>query len=425
MRLLSILILSILFGSELYAQTFSDKFHDKTMRFDYYHCGDSETEEFFYDKIVEEPYWGGSKVSLIDEAEYGNHIFKVIDKASGKVLYSRGYCSLFNEWQHTDEATSCRKGYKEAIVFPFPKEDVILEIYTRNFANGEFVKKFSKDIEPDSFQISPHKVKAKSFDVEINGEVSKSIDLVLLSEGYATDKKERFLADAERFAEAMWSFSPFKEMRHKFNIRAVWCGDGYENGVSIPKDDFWVNTPLGAKFYTFDSERYQMVDDLQVVRDYAANAPYDFIYILSNSDKYGGGGIYNFYGISSANHESLSSEVYVHEFGHLFMGLADEYDGNSAEMYNQKVEPWEENITSLVDFDRKEWSKMVKDGVAIPTEVCASNEDVIGVYEGAGYVTKGLYRPWMDCIMKSLKETDGFCPVCQAALKRQIEFLTK
>ena len=421
-----IFIFSLLFliGGVANAQTFSDVFHDKSMRFDYYHCGDSTSEAFFYEKIVEEPYWGGSKVNLVDEAGYGNHLFKVIDKESGDLLYSRGYCSLFNEWQHTEEANTSRKGYKESLVFPYPKNDVVLEIYTRNFANGEFVKQFSKDIDPEYFQIIPHRAKGEVFDIEVNGDAATSIDIVVLSEGYTTDKKDKFVKDVERFAESLWAYSPFKEERKRFNVRAVWCGDGFGDGISIPKDDVWVNTPLNAKFYTFDSERYQMVDDLQVVRDYAANAPYDYIYILSNSTKYGGGGIYNFYGISSANHESLTAEVYVHEFGHLFMGLADEYEGDSEEMYNLEVEPWEENITTLVDFKSKNWSRMIGHKVEIPTEICDANKDVVGVYEGAGYVKKGAYRPWLECIMRSLNGT-VFCPVCQDALKRHIDFLAK
>ena len=424
MKQISFFFLFLLLGGYVSAQTFSDSFADKSMRFDYYHCGNDQSESFFFEKIIEEPYWGGSRISLIDEAEYGNHIFKIVDKESGVVLYSRGYCSLFNEWQHTEEATTCDKGYKESLVFPYPKSDVVLEIYTRNFANGEFVKKFSKDIDPEDYQIIPHKTKGEVFDIEVNGDVATSIDIVILSEGYATDKKDKFIADADKFAKALWKYSPFKEERKRFNVRAVWCGDGYDDGISIPKDDVWRNTPLGAKFYTFDSERYQMVDNFQVVRDYAANAPYDYIYILSNSTKYGGGGIYNFYGISSANHESLTSEVYVHEFGHLFMGLADEYEGNSSEMYNLEVEPWEENITTLVDFDKKDWSRMVDSKSSIPTKVWAENEGVVGVYEGAGYVTKGVYRPWLECLMRSLDKR-VFCPVCQSALQKQINYLTK
>lgn len=419
MKIIVVFLLFIFNVSTLYSKSFSDRFIDKTMRFDYYHCGNSEQEYFFFDKIVKEPYWAGSKVSLIDEKEYGNHFFVIKDKDSDEVIYSRGYGSLFNEWQYTSEARECDKGYKESIIFPFPKEDVILEIYTRNSATGKFEKKFSKDINPLSYQILSHQSKGMVFDIEINGEISKTIDLVLLSEGYRTDEKDKFIADSKKFAESLWAYSPFKEERKNFNVRAVWCGDGFGSGVSVPKDDLWVNTPLGAKFYTFDSERYQMVDDLQIVRDYAANAPYDYIYILTNSEKYGGGGIYNFYGISSVNHESLTAEVYVHEFGHLFVGLADEYDGNSEAMHNSKIEPWEENITSLVNLEQKDWSKMIADGVKVPTEVSVENENVVGVYEGAAYVKKGLYRPWINCIMRSLKDTK-FCPVCQNALKKQI-----
>lgn len=426
MKKLFFLISALLFVLTSYAQSFEDNFYDKTMRFDYFHCGNNKSEEFYFKEIKEEPFWGGTRVNLIDKTEYGNLFFKIIDKKRGELIYSNGFNSLFNEWQHTKEALKSNKGYNESLIFPYPKNDIIIEIYSRNFNTTKFEKKFELEITSNHYQTIPHKKNdTEVIDIEINGETQNTIDIVLLSEGYSKKNKAKFINDAKIFRESLFSFSPFKDRRTKFNIRAVWCGDQYDDGVSIPKDSVWHKTPLGSKFYTFDSERYQMVNDFQIVRDYAANAPYDFIYILTNSEKYGGGGIYNFYGISSANHSTLTKEIYVHEFGHLFLGLADEYEGGSEPMYNLKTEPWEQNITTLIDFNSKEWSKMVDKSTKIPTSINESNKNIVGVYQGAAYQNHGIYRPWLNCIMRHLNDTKGFCPVCNHVLMKHIDYLSE
>lgn len=406
------------------ATTFNEYFEPHTMRFDYTHAGNATTEHFYFNRLLKEGEWAGSKENLIDTLKYGNHLFRVIDKASGKEIYSRGYCSLFNEWQATAQAQQTDKAYPEAIVFPYPKAAVIVEFYSRAKADNNFVKLFSKEIDPASCQVVEAKAKGTAFDVEINGANNNCIDIVLVGEGYSTEERKKFENDCKVFAESLFAYTPFKERRESFNIRGVWCGDGFDSGASIPGEHIWRNTPLGAKFYTFDLERYQMIDDFQRVRDYAAAAPYDYVYILSNTDKYGGGGIYNMYALTSANHE-LTKQIYVHEFGHQMVGLGDEYVGGAAELYNIKTEPWEENLTTLVDFKTKRWSKMLNKSTPIPTEVNDKNANLLGVYEGGGYVAKGVYRPWINCIMNNLRQAEGFCPVCTSTLDDYILFLTK
>lgn len=419
------LICLLLIGLQNSYAQFEKYFSDKTMRFDYYHCGDADHEDYFFDELKEEPYWGGSKTNLIDETGHGNQMFKIIDKESGKTIYSRGFCTLFNEWQSTAEAQQVRKAMPESVVFPYPKNAVRIELYARN-RKGTFEKKYSQDIDPASYFVRPFSRQYETFEVAYTGHPTNKVDIVLIPEGYTTDEKETFEADCRNFAKEFFSYSPYKENISRFNIRAVWS-PSRESGVTIPGEHVWRNTAAKASFYTFDSERYQMTEDFQGIRDMAAHVPYDYIYILSNTQKYGGGGIYNFYGISAAHHPSSTGKIYVHEFGHLFLGLGDEYTGDVSynDMYPTDVEPWEENLTTLKDFDRKkEWKNMISADTPIPTPIDASKQSSVGAYEGGGYATKGIYRPYPTCLMKEFT-TDRFCPVCTQAIIKQIEVICK
>lgn len=404
---------------------FDKFFYPKTMRYDYYHAGDSKTELFFFSKLVEEPYWAGSKTQLIDKLEYGNHFFKIYDIESSELIYSRGFCTLFNEWQDTPEAKILQRAHPESIVFPFPKSKVRVEIYTRNDKNI-FEKKHSQDIDPNSYNIEKQTAVYDSFDVLYNGHPSKKVDIALIAEGYTETEREKFKNDCVVFMNSIFTFSPFKEQKENFNIKAVWSKSNH-SGVSIPGENIWKNTAVGAKFYTFNSERYQMTDDLQKVRNVASAVPYDVIYIISNTPKYGGGGVYNYYGISAADNKENSAKIYVHEFGHLFLGLGDEYSygGESLDMYSRKVEPWEENLTTLANFDKKAiWKKHLQKGVAIPTPINSENQNIVGVFQGAGYFEEGVYRPVVNCLMRSFT-TEHFCPVCSDAIIQMISTYTK
>jgi hypothetical protein len=427
---------------------FDRMFEPATMRFDYYHAGDATSEEYFFADLHREPFWAGSRVSLIDEKGYGNQMFKIMDAATGEVIYSRGYCTLWNEWQLTPEAKTVRKSMPESLVFPFPKNDVRVEIYTRDRA-GEWDKKFEQTVSPRSKFIAAHPRRYDTFDVEVNGDVAHSVDLVLLPEGYTEAERPLFEAACAQFARAFFSFEPYRELREKFNIRAVWV-PSIDSGVTMPGRGEWKNTSARASFWTFDSERYQMTEEFHTLRDQAGHVPYELIYVLSNTDKYGGGGIYNFYGISSAGDNTPSKAgVYIHEFGHLLMGLGDEYIGgvsyDEESMYPADREPWEVNLTTLADFESKAWSRMLPEGTPIPTPMRrpapghitapdptapvlpkdAIGSEELGVYEGGGYVSKGVYRPWPNCLMNNLHTIDKFCPVCEAGIRDQIEFLCR
>jgi hypothetical protein len=256
-----------------------------------------------------------------------------------------------------------------------------------------------------------------------SGDPAGKVDVVILPDGYTEEEMDRFVADCRQFEKNFFTYSPYKESRMKFNLRAV-LAPSPGSGTDIPAEDVWVPTILNTSYYTFDSERYLMTYDYKRVRDLAANAPYDQIYILVNSDKYGGGAIYNFYNVA-VNGNMKSAKILIHEFGHGFAGLGDEYgpDETYGEFYNTKVEPWEPNLTTLVHFERK-WKDMVADTVPVPTPDIEKYYHVVGVFEGGGYMNKGMYRPMHDCLMNTFNG-DVFCPVCRRAILRMIDFYTR
>lgn len=399
---------------------FSAWFQPKTMRIDYFRCGDAGHEEIYLDEIREEPYWGGTRTRLIDDTGYGNYSLKVYDAATGTLIYSCGYNTLFGEWQSTEEAGRTRKCYTESVVFPYPRHDVNVVWESRN-RKGKWEKRFEYTVDVASYLIKKETVTYPTFDIVYSGNPARKVDLVLLSEGYDAGQYEQFRNDCRKFADALFSFSPYKENKHRFNVRGVWA-PSVDAGVDIPGDGTWKHTALNSNFYTFDSERYLMTADYKAVRTLASAVPYDLIYIIANTGKYGGGAIYNYYGISSTGQEDSYEKVYVHEFGHLFLGLADEYEGDTSynDLYPRNVEPWEPNITNLVDFGKK-WKNRLPAGIPVPTPADGTYADSLGVFEGAGYCTRGMYRPARTCLMRTFYQTDAFCPVCKEAIEKQIQ----
>ena len=406
---------------------FETYFFDRTMRFDFYHAGNNQHECYYFDALKAEPYWAGSKQSLIDTTNLGNQFFRIVDIADEREIYSRGYCTLFNEWQDTPEALTTSRAYPESVIFPYPKRPCRIELYSRN-SEGKFALLFSQDIDPESYWIEQFRPRYESFDVVYHGAPDRRVDIVVLPEGYSADERSKFEEACQRFAEAMFAYAPYDTLKERFNIRAVWA-PSEESGVTIPGEHIWRNTACEANFYTFDSERYQTVADQQRLRDLAAHVPYEYIYVLSNTQKYGGGGIFNFYGISAEHNPGFTGKIYIHEFGHLLMGLGDEYVGTTAyddTMYDKRLEPWEPNLTTLVDFDQKAiWKGLLKANTPIPTPATEAYRTEVGVYEGGGYAAKGIYRPSQQCLMNSFRGVEEFCPVCQEAIRSYIDFLCR
>jgi len=422
---MKIIIISLLFISALFPQNaFDGFFQNKTLRLDYYHTGDKENDNYSIDELIEEPFWGGSKINLVDKFEYGKYKFMVFDEKSNELIYSRGYSTLFNEWQTTEEAKHNVKSFSETVVFPYPKNPVRVEFYSRNKKNN-LIKKFEYNIDPDNYFIKTERVNEyESFDVINSGDPSVKVDIVIIPDGYTAEEMEIFRNDCDEFAGYLFNSSPFKENKNKFNIRGI-NAPSEESGTDIPAEDTWKKTLVSTTFYTFDLERYLMTSDNKTLRNVAANVPYDQIYILVNSDKYGGGSIYNLYSVCV--NDNLAEEfVFVHEFGHGFASLADEYftsDVAYEDFYLLDVEPLDPNLTTLVDFESK-WKDMVEDVTPIPTPNKEEYEDVLGAFEGGGYVEKGVYRPKQDCTMKSIS-IDNFCPVCKRAIVQMIDFYTQ
>ena len=417
-------ILLSLVSVSVFAQ-FDKYFENRTMRVDYYHAGDSKNDYYYIDEVIAEPYWGGSLVNLIDDTNFGKYLVKVLDKASGTLIYSRSYSTLFGEWQTVDEARTVQKSFSESVVFPYPKAAVTVVFCTKAFETGKYVEKYRYDINPDDVCLIKHDNRHKYpvYEVHKGGDANRTVDIVIVPDGYTAAQMSQFKKDCEKFKNEFFKYVPYTSHKNDFNIHAV-LAPSQESGVDEPCKGIWKNTIVSCSYWSLGSERYLMTTDNKTLRDVAANAPYDQIYILVNSTKYGGGGIFNWY-CTGVNSNKMAGKIIVHEFGHGFAGLGDEYVGGSEynDFYNLKLEPADPNVTTLVDFDSK-WKDMVEQGTPVPTPATSEYNDKVGVYEGAGYLRKGLYRPMQDCLMNHFG-CDAFCPVCQRAIVKMIEFYCK
>jgi len=400
---------------------FNDYFFNKTLRFDYLHNGNSTSETINFQQLKDEPYWGGSQKNLIDIFNYGEYMYFVYDSATSKLIFSKGYSTLFGEYQTTTEAKTISKAMYETITFPFPRNTIKLEIKRRN--KKQILNTiYETYINPYNYFIS--KEKAPDCQIEkiiTSGNSTNCFDIVFISEGYTKNQMKKFVDDVKKFSKTLLSVKPFSDNKTKINIWAVEA-ISQEEGTDIPGSGVWKNTVLNSSFYTFDTERYLTTFDTKSVRDYASNVPYDQIVILVNSSKYGGGGFYNHYSLFSSD-DFYSQLVFIHEFGHGFTGLADEYYTSNVayeNFYDLTVEPYEPNITTLVDFDKK-WKNMLDKGTPIPTPQTDKYLTTLGVFEGGGYNAKGIYRPKQSCIMKDLIAKD-YCPVCLKATLAMFNF---
>ncbi len=410
---------------------FGDYFESKSLRFDFILTGNNESRQAGLLQISEEPVWGGPVDILTEPFDYGEYAVKLYDQDKNNVIYSRGFNTLFQEWITTEEAGKQPQSYTNSVVTPFPKNPVVLVLEQRDKQNGmEFKPFFEMKIDPRGVFInrSP-KVGNKVTQLQHKGGSAQKVDLVFLAEGYTPEEQDKFLKDTRRLCDSLFSFAPYDQHTDDFNVWAVHL-ESVDSGTDYPGLDKnaypnirqWNNTALNSGFWTFNSERYLTIADYLPVRDAVWNVPCDAVIVLVNTAKYGGGGIYNFYAVSSTDHP-LSARVMAHEFGHSFAGLGDEYFNSSTaydeEFYPLHLEPWEPNITTLVDFGSK-WKDMLPPETPVPTPVDLSNPGKIGVFEGAGYQAKGIYRPQDRCLMR---DNSLICPVCQRAIVRMIDYL--
>lgn len=424
-RIQSLLAVFVLSCTMLNAAVlFNETFEEKTLRVDFVFAGDAEEINAYLTQLIEEPHWGGRQANLDTSLRLGDFLMLLKDAETGMTIYEEGFATLFEEWQDTEEATRIQRSYPNSIIMPYPKAKSELFILKRD--NGVFSDTLlSIPVVPNGKEIV--KATLPSFKVDTimqNKHPKNALDIVVLAEGFQTEEMGKFEKLSRELATTLLTSKVFAENKQSINIYSV-SAVSEDSGADNPLTDDWRNTYFGASFNTLYSERYLMVTDLQKVRDVAALVPYDQIYIIINTEKYGGGGIYNFYSVCSAYGRS-NEEVLIHEFGHGFAALADEYyydDDFLIDYIDQKSEPWQKNITTLVDFDSK-WADMLNKKTPIPTSVEDAEKYPLGVYEGAAYVSKGVYRSSLDCRMKT-NTADDFCPVCERAIQEVLDFITE
>ncbi|MDR3133313.1 MAG: IgA Peptidase M64 [Prevotellaceae bacterium] len=410
----------LLLGQGVFAQTFHTHFDTTRLRVDLIFAGNAEQQSVYFAGLHKEPQWGGSQTNLIEPFDYGEYCYKVFS-TENQLLFSRGFSSLFYEWRTTEEAQNLSRAHPFSLVLPMPKQEVRLEIYERVKKTNEWRRLFTTGIHPSDRQIKQDAPANFAVNTLLHhGHPSQKVDVAFLAEGYTAGEMEKFRADAARFMDYLFAVEPFATHRSDFNIWAVEAVSE-ESGPDIPHEGIWKNTAADASFYTFRIDRYLTAPNHTRLCELAWNTPYDILYVLVNTAKYGGGGVYNFYGLSMSDHP-LAKDVFPHEFGHAFAGLGDEYYTSEVaylDFYDLEIEPWEPNLTTLVDFDKK-WRGLLDKDTPIPTPDTAGYAYTVGVFEGGGYTGKGVYRPALDCRMKS-NATKSFCPVCHHALEKMIE----
>jgi hypothetical protein len=404
---------------------FNDWFTSATLRVDYLLAGDSAMEIAFFVQMKEESNYGGPKTSMVDPFGYGTYRYIAMDSATGTTIFSRGFCTLFQEWKGTDEAKIMKRAYPMTAVMPFPKNTIKFIIEKRSHQTNNFELLFERYINPaDYFIIRETNSPVKFTKIKDSGDPAKCVDVAFIAEGYTEFEMDKFRTDAKRIAEYFLSFAPYNEFAGRFNFYAVEAPSD-ESGVTIPGQDIYVNTNIHSSFYTFNMDRYLTTSDTKAMYDLAAAVPYDMVFVLVNSKRYGGGGFFNHYAQSTVDHQ-LSEIVALHEFGHSFAGLADEYYTSEitySDYYNLDFEPWEPNITTNVNFSSK-WKNMISTDTPLPTPREAKYKGVTGMFEGGGYLSKGIFSPAMNCRMKT-NEAPGFCPVCQEAIRKMIRFYSE
>lgn len=393
------------------AQNFSDYFTNETLRIDYLFSGTDTQQSVSLVSLSKMPVWAGRRHHLQEVPLDGNAQLKVTDLKTGTCIYRTSFSTLFQEWQETDEAKTVNRGFENTYLVPYPKQAVEVTVSFRD-KRGKFTAAIKHTIRPDDIlikklntnHVTPHTYLLKS------GTSEECIDVVILAEGYTKEEMATFRADAKATCDALFSHEPFGAMKSKFNIIAVESPSA-DSGVSAPSMGSWKSTAFSSHFNSFYSDRYLTSSNITDIHNSLIGIPCEHIIILANTNQYGGGGIYNSFTLTTAHHEHFRPVV-VHEFGHSFGGLADEYyyDNDLFNgIYPFDVEPWEANITTKVNFASK-WEDLFKAGKA-------------QLVEGGGYSSKKIYRGASDCRMKT-NTCKEFCPVCQRAVKRMIDFYT-
>ena len=402
-------LLVCLCGLTVQAQVFDEWFCDRTLRLDYVFAGDVQHQQIYVDQLVQMPRWYGRRTHLAELPLAGNGQITVRSHRSQQVIYRHSFSTLFQEWLATDEATHTQRSFENVFLVPFPLDTVDITVQLFDFHN-HVQATMTHTVSPSDVLISRQGERLVSPYVTLQqaADTTRCIHIAYVPEGYTAEQMPQYLDHCRQAMKALFRHEPFKSLRPRFNIIAL-TTPSVDSGVSIPGKGLWLNTVLGSHFDTFYVPRYLTTLHLKQLHNLLAGTPYEHIIILANTPNYGGGGIYNSYNLSYTGGDKFEPVV-VHEFGHSFGGLGDEYPyGEEDPMYFADTEPWEPNLTTLHDFSQK-WQNLIDQGRA-------------SLVEGGGYQTKGVWRGQADCRMRTNEEPD-FCPVCQQALERLIRFYT-
>lgn len=408
------------------AQNFDDYFIEKTLRIDYIFSGNDHSETISLDQMSQLPQWAGRKHNLSEIIRDGNGQISVFSSESNKCIYKNSFSTLFFEWQTTPEAKTVRKSFENTFLIPYPKEKVWVEIKLRD-KKGFYQSAIRHLVDPNDILIKKKGASSPTpYHMIHRGDSTQNcINVVIIAEGYTQVEMSKFRKHAQITCDEIFKHSPFNKLQDKFNIIAVET-PSKDSGVSVPRTNKWKETALSSHFDTFYSDRYLTTSNVKDMHDAIAGIPYAHIIILANTEVYGGGGIFNAYTLTTTGHRDFNPVV-VHEFGHSFAGLADEYYYEGGDIfddtYPHNIEPWEPNITTLTKFAVK-WKDMLAPQTPIPTPIESADKYKVGVFEGAGYSAKGIYRPAYDCRMKTNTCKD-FCPACQRAIEQLVKFYTE
>jgi len=445
MKLYFAFILTFFCIQTLHAQSFEEYFEDATLRLDYIFAGNVKEQHIYLQELKKQDKWAGRKSRLAEKFLNGNGQLTVKDHTTQQVIYVTTFSTLFQEWLQYDEAKKVDKAFETSYNIPFPRKPVDVTITLTN--NHHVVTtEMTHTVDPNDILIRkiggngiPYYYVWKG-QQDIN--ITDCVDIAIVAEGYTPVQMGKFYHDCNRVVDALFAREPFLSLKNRFNVVAV-AAPAEETGPSIPHNGIWHTSPAGSHYDTFYTDRYLMTQDMHSIYDLLSGVPFEHILVMVNSDTYGGGGIYNQVTCFTSDHPTFK-EVLVHEFGHSYGGLADEYayDDMDSEWYPADTEPWEPNITTLKDFSSK-WADLMPKKQSIPTplnpkvpdfkkidkndaktmEVLNKATQVVGVFEGAGYQSKGCYRPAQECRMK-INEVEDFCPVCARAIRNITDFYT-
>lgn len=481
-------LLGILWSAALAAAptgvVYDDHFTGKALRFDLYQLGNAQTETLTIDRIFEEPLWPETRTGLVDPFGQGRYMLKVFDVASNRLLYSRGFDTMLAEYKTTTPAIEgLQRVFQRSVRIPAPRRPFLFVVEARDKKNL-LHPIFNRTIDPTDYHIIRETAQAGDWIYEpvANGNPSTMLDFVFIGEGYTDAGREKFKADVDRMAGALFSTEPYKTARDRISIRGV-LRTSSEKSLDEPRQKVYRKTVLNASFNAFDLDRYILIEENHRLHEIAAQVPYDAIIVLVDSARYGGGSICFDYCVTTVDH-ARSPEVFLHELGHSFGGLADEYYASAVsynDFYPKGIEPLEPNITALLDPADVKWKDLLSPGVGVPTEygkdaiellqaerqarrktaadeialakdkgdgsaaikliqdkTAAADKETqakiealrgryadlagkVGVFEGAGYAAKGLFRSQMNCLMIS-DPKNQFCAVCRRAIAAWIDY---